>query len=124
MLKDREVTFKILKENLWEAQERMKKFTDLNRTEREFTDGDWVYLRLKPYRQLLVDARQNQKLAPRYYGSFEIEVKVGKVAYCLQLPPESKIHPVFHVSSLKKRLGSTSQRGWFSLPRTRKDTQS
>ncbi|XP_035541450.1 uncharacterized protein LOC109002026 [Juglans regia] len=108
MLKDREAILKILKDNLREAQEMMKKFADLNRTEREFTNGNWVYLRLKPYHQLSVAARRNQKLATCYYGPFMIEEKVGKVAYCLRLPPESKIHPIFHVSSLKKRLGSSS----------------
>ena len=45
------------------------------------------------------------KLNPRYIGPFEIISRVGPVAYKLQLPIElNKVHPVFHVSNLKKCL--------------------
>ncbi|WMV18623.1 hypothetical protein MTR67_012008 [Solanum verrucosum] len=43
------------------------------------------------------------KLSPRYIGSFEILRTVGEVAYELALPPDfSAIHPVFHVSMLRR----------------------
>ena len=45
------------------------------------------------------------KLNPRYIGPFEIISRVGPVAYKLRLPIElNKVHPVFHVSNLKKCL--------------------
>ena len=46
------------------------------------------------------------KLAPRYVGPFRILERIGKVAYRLELPEElSNVHPTFHVSNLRKRLG-------------------
>ena len=32
-------------------------------------------------------------------------LKVGAISYRLDLPPEAKIHPIFHVSCLKLKLG-------------------
>lgn len=49
--------------------------------------------------------RAHQKLASSYYGPFPIEVGLGKLAYKLHLPNDSKIYPVFHVSLLKKHVG-------------------
>ena len=43
-----------LKEHLETARNRMKQFADKHRTERVFAVGDWVYLKLQPYRQTSV----------------------------------------------------------------------
>ena len=37
------------------------------------------------------------KLAPRYCGPFEILSRIGQVAYQLALPPNLRVHNVFHI---------------------------
>ena len=38
-----------------------------------------------------------------------MQKRVGTLAYKLELPAEARIHPVFHVSQLKKTLGRPTQ---------------
>lgn len=48
--------------------------------------------------------RSNNKLAFRYFGPYSISKCINPVAYEVELPQDSKIHPVFHVSLLRKVL--------------------
>ncbi len=42
-----------------------------------------------------------KKLAPRYVGPFVIQKQINPVTFQLNLPPQYRIHPTFHVSLLK-----------------------
>jgi transposase InsO family protein len=49
-IKNQQQVLQILKDNLTMAQNRMKQQADQHRSERSFEVGDWVFLRLQPYK--------------------------------------------------------------------------
>jgi hypothetical protein len=86
----------------------MKHYADLQRSEKEFAIGDMVYLKLQPYIQSSVAPRSNLKLSFRYYGPFMVVAHVGAVAYRLLLPDDCRIHPVVHISKLKRHIPASA----------------
>lgn len=105
-LQDRLIMTNLIKQHLARAKERMKQQADKKRSERHFQVGDMVFVKLQPYVQSTLAARANQKLSFKFYGPFQILSRIGSVAYKLQLPPSTAIHPVFHVSQLKAAVTS------------------
>ena len=53
----------------------------------------------------LKHAKKDNKLSPKYYGQYKVLQNIGFMAYKLELPAASWVHPVFHVSCLKKVIG-------------------
>ena len=63
----------LLKDNLTLAYNRMKQQTDQHHNKRSFDVGDWVFLRLQPYKQMsLKQAKKDNKLSPKYYGTYKV----------------------------------------------------
>lgn len=80
----------------------MKTQADKHHSVREFKPDDMVYLKAQPYVQTSLANRSSNKLAFRFFGPYKILDKIGESAYKLELPPNCQVHPVFHVSQLKK----------------------
>ena len=88
-------------QNIRQAQDCFKKFADVKHRVVTFDEGDQVFLRV-PKKLQSLSIGKVPKLLPRYCGTFTILKRVGKVAYKLALPEGSQVHPVFHVSRLRK----------------------
>jgi hypothetical protein len=97
-LDERRTMMDLLQQHLARATLRMKTQADKGRLERSFQVGESVFLKLQPYVQHSVSRRSNHKLSFKFYGPYKVLSKVGSVAYRLELPVDSKVHPVFHVS--------------------------
>ena len=48
--------------------------------------------------------KKDNKLFPKYYGPYKVLQNIFTMAY-MELHPSSRVHPVFHVSCLKKVIG-------------------
>ena len=98
--------FQLLKDNLNLAQKWMKQQADQHRSERSFDVWDWIFLQLQTYRKMsLKQDKNDNKLSPKYYVPYKVLQNIGTMAYKLELPASSWVHPVFHVSCLKMVIG-------------------
>lgn len=104
-LLDRDAMLDLLKCHLLRTQQQVKAVADGKRRDVHFSVGESVYLKLRPYRQVFLACRRNEKLSPRFYGPFTVAAHVGPMAYRLDLPAASAIHPVFHISQLRRVIG-------------------
>lgn len=95
-------TLESVKKRYAAAQDRMKALADRGRSEHDFKLGDQVMLHTKN----LSFKQGVRKLSPQYIGPFTIKRMVGpegrEVAAELDLPPQYRMHPVFHVSLFKR----------------------
>ena len=61
----------ILKEHLQVAQDKIKKNADLKRRDVEYAVGDMVFLKSRPYRQISLRQKKNEK-SPKFFGPYKI----------------------------------------------------
>ena len=96
---------KSFQEKLLAAQSRQKEYADRKFRDLEFMEGEQVLLKVSAMKGVMRFGKRG-KLSPRYIGPFEVLKRVGEVAHELALPPAlSGVHPVFHVSILKRYHG-------------------
>ena len=53
----------------------------------------------------LKQSKKDNKLSQKYYGLYKVLQNIGTMAYKLELPASSRVHPIFNVSCLKKVIG-------------------
>jgi len=67
----------ILKDNLFMAQNRMNQQVDHHISERSFNERNQVFLCLHPSKQTSLKDKVPQKLAPKFYGPYQIIQRIG-----------------------------------------------
>ena len=89
----------LIADNLVVAKEFQKHYANLRtRRSRSFQEGEKVLLSTD---NLSLRNSQCRKFKQRYIGPFSVVKKISDQVYQLDLPPELKCHPVFHISKLK-----------------------
>ncbi|XP_049410636.1 uncharacterized protein LOC125873831 [Solanum stenotomum] len=93
----------------FKAQSRQKSYADVRHRDIEFQVDDWVFLKVSPMKGVMRFGRKG-KLCPRCIRPYKVIRRVVQVAYKVDLPRElAAVHPVFHVSMLRKCLGDPTQ---------------
>ena len=98
-LEERKRILELGKETLQTTQKRYEKQVNKNRRQVSFKVGQKVWLNVKNF---TLPQGPMPKFMAKFAGPFPVVKQVFDDAYKLALPPEIKVHPVFHVSLLKE----------------------
>jgi hypothetical protein len=80
-------------------------YANMHNLEPNFDITYLVFLRLYPYKQSPLKKSSVKNLKNPLYGPYWVIMRVGEVAYELEILEGRKIHNTLHVSCLKKALG-------------------
>ena len=90
------------KEAILAAQERQAQYANQHRRNEQFKIGDQVLLSTAHLTAQADVQRPLKKFRPKFIGPYPISAVISSTAYRLTLPHTLKIHPVFHISLLKR----------------------
>ncbi|XP_027922703.1 uncharacterized protein LOC114180588 [Vigna unguiculata] len=92
----------MVRDKMQASQSSQKAYADRRRRPLEFATGDHVLLRVTQTTGV-GRALRSRKLSPKFLGPYQISRRIGPVTYEIALPPQlANLHPVFHVSQLRK----------------------
>jgi len=93
---------RMVRDRMLASQSRQKAYADRRRRPLEFAAGDHVFLRVIQTTGVGT-ALRSRKLSPKFLGPYQITRRIRPVAYEIALPPQlANLHPLFHVSQLRK----------------------
>jgi len=96
---------KLIQGRLRIVQSRQKSYADMKVRDVSFMIGEKALMKVSPMKGVMRFGKRG-KLSPRFIGPFEVLQRIEEVAYKLALPPSlSNVHPVFHISMLRKYIG-------------------
>ena len=108
MIRETMEKVQIIRERLLAAHSHQKAYADRKHRPLEFVLGEHVFLRILPMKGVVHFGKRG-KLNPRFVGPFEVLERVGEVTYKLALLPSlSAVHPIFHVSMLRRYIRDDS----------------
>jgi hypothetical protein len=98
LLKRFQKIWSYLQDNIVDAQQRMAKYYNQKAQKQpRIRIGDLVMVNMKNMKT----KRPSKKLDHKKLGPVKVVEKIGKRAFRVELPPQAKNHPVFHVSELE-----------------------
>jgi hypothetical protein len=105
LLSQHQTRLQVVQDHLRNAQKLMSDQYNKHHRDISFNVGDLVYLDSSNISTAPTSSKKkkqrSKKLSPKFFGPFKILERPSPLNYRLALHPDSRIHPVFHVSLLK-----------------------